>query len=323
MISSVNSPSFVSAASVPVREGRFVTPRFGHSDEPVGKRPLPPFTDDGLKPYRAQWKEPVARILADLDRQELGETLPMVGKTLDGFGLSGWQGIPPALEAYSTPDDARSPRLQSTHGALAMLALKVVGELPAADNAWSAYAQIKEALQQVSTLAHDKAESVSIPGVTRTHGIGIGRFSSASMTDELYSMLLIAHMVLVTPNGAIQVNALPGPAAMADMIEADPQAKQLIDDLKPVDGKGLQYGGGILLKGSGLNAAETLQLLRETGEGQHPTRYSKGWRDVHTLLRTIPFDLQTHVKSGQLKPIFEKAGADGRKVLEKKLDLEG
>jgi hypothetical protein len=71
--------------------------------------------------------------------------------------------------------------------------------------------------------------------------------------------------------------------------------------------------GGIMPKlRRGYNLNQTLQLLQEMAEGQHKNRVLKsGWTDVHTLLKNIPFDFESHLKAGRLKVVFEKAGADG------------
>ncbi len=256
------------------------------------------------------WQARVAELLDAYERRDLQAELPLVKKILAPFALEGCMGIPPALNRFDP--DRKNMRLQSTNGALAVVALEILGQLPPAANAMEAFVQLNDVLRQLSARAVEKARGLT-GDWQPSNGISLGFFRARGLEHVGYSQVLTGHILLIAPNGAVQILKVPTPAELITLIDHDPKAQEAINRHRPVKPDRWGFFRMPSLK-RGYDLAQTRQFLSEMAQGRHRHRVVNGWSDVHTLLRDVPFDFARHVREGRIPVLFDKAGADGRKV---------
>lgn len=204
-------------------------------------------------------------------------------------------------------------KIATTHGALAFIAAKILGELEPADTASSAISQVEKVLSRVSKTAIAKAGKLGRSDISK--GISLGSYKLKGLEDKAYTFMQTAHLTFIGDNGSIMIAAVPSAEEMIRIIENDPVAMRAIDSIRPVEVQGVTtMGKKINLQ---LNARETRQHLAEMAQGKHQdlTKES-GWKEIHTLLERIPFNYQAHLRSGRLKVQFSKPGKKGLDFLE-------
>lgn len=266
----------------------------------------------GLTRKPSPWEAQTRALVEQYEQRNLRQQLPGVGRILDNFGdLPASSGIPPALNRWD-PENPKI-RLKSTNGALAIIALDILKQLPPAPTADLAFIQIKDVLSQISEKAVARGKTLGGPWKP-SNGLQLGFFRAKGLERTVYSQILTGHILAVGANGAVQILKVPSPGELVEIIANDPKAQKAIARQKPVKPDRFGFFRMPSFK-PGFNLAQTLQYLREMAAGQHRERTVNGWSDVHTLLRDIPFNFARHIREGRVQVLFEKPGADGGSII--------
>lgn len=262
------------------------------------------------------------------------------------IGYTYHKGIPPSLVWVQPNPSGGLPIRQNTNGLIARIFIDILADntaLPPAASLEQGVAMLHEVRQGLTDLAMEKAlalpgvrarsggflrqlwrhwfpelrprcENIQKPFAYRLQGLAPGIFSVASVSNKLYSMIQIHHLVFVGDNGGILITGSPSYKAMIEMIREDPIAQTAINFKKPLS----KEGWGFLpvpLRATRLNLKQTMDLLQQQANKHITWRTQNDWGDIETLLREIPFDLKRHIMEKRLPVLLDKPGADGRSVL--------
>lgn len=286
------------------------TVRFGGKRD-VSK-PEGTFLQGGLTINSAHYHQLVTRwsplIQTHVDayaRRSANQANPNVVKKLQAMDLDDVSGIPPSL--FRSGRHAQ----KTTHGALAMVVMDILAELPPVASAEEAIAQLFITVIQVKRHAQERGAAFvrekPHAGYHATMGIlPVGR-PIIPLAETMYSALQNTHMVLIEKSGAIKIIKLPTPMELVAMIEADSVAQQQIDRLCPLS-KIKQN----IIDSPQVGTQETLAILKSKAEiplQETSKGLSQSLRSVHSILEKIKFDYDAHIAAGRLKVLLDKPSA--------------
>lgn len=267
---------------------------------------------------RLKWKPIVESALANMNNEVLQDRFPpFYRETLQKFQLENWIGIPPKMgkRVHSRK------RPLTTHGLIACVGLEVLKQLPNANSAERALAQLFEAIDCTVKVAEKRfCHEIERPGSRRffdTDPISPDGTAMKPYREKIYSAMQTSHIVFVARNGAIQVLRLPTPKEFIEIVRADKKAQTAILSQQPLnkDNGRMDHTEKEISKIYFGSIFELYDFLNELESGLHQERTThSGASDVHRIMFRIPFDYKRHIDNGLLKVLVDKPGVDGARA---------